>query len=87
MIAVSHFVTYILSSNMLRYLICITSAVALFAPFEVLCIIIPIKLLCGYVNMSRCPGVRRTASDYDLVLNSNELSISVLKIESLSLKF
>ena len=31
--------------------------------------------------------VRRTASDYDLILNSNELSISVLKIESLSLKF
>ena len=50
-------------------------------------IIILIKLLCRYVNMSMCPGVRRTASDYDLVLNSHELSISVLKIESLSSKF
>ena len=39
--------------------------------------------ICGYVDTA----VRRTASDYDLILNSNELLISVLKIESLGLKF
>ena len=32
-------------------------------------------------------SVRRTASDYDLILNYNGLLISVLKIESLSLKY
>ena len=39
------------------------------------------------VDMWIDTAVRRTASDYDLILNSNELLISVLKIESLGLKF
>ena len=39
------------------------------------------------VDMWMDTVVRRTAPDYDLILISNELLISVLKIESLGLKF